>query len=62
MVSLQLIPETEAGPQGTLMNDYNLKNAGVVKGDIFFKWYGVIPVPGLPQSFWRKANTNSLFG
>ncbi|MEH2294032.1 RHS repeat-associated core domain-containing protein [Nostoc sp.] len=62
MGSLQLVPSSEAGPQGILMNDSQLKDAGVVKGDPFFKWYGVIPFPDSPQSFWRKANINSIFG
>jgi RHS repeat-associated protein len=53
-VSLQLVPEIEAGPQGRLMGDTNLQNAGVVKGDFFLKWYGVVSIPELPTSFWKK--------
>lgn len=59
LVSLQLVPSTEAGLQGKLMDDAHLREAGVVKGDVFKKWYGVVSIPELPSSFWRNRNINS---
>ena len=47
---------TESPPQSQLMNDKELKNAGVVKGDIFLKWYGIVPIPKLSISKWVKRN------
>lgn len=58
-VSLRLVPEPEAGLQGRLMDDDHLREAGVVKGDVFKKWYGVVSIPELPSSFWRNRNINS---
>jgi len=55
-VSLRLVPEKEAGPQGELMNaEGAMGRAGVVPNHPRKKCYGVIPLPGLPFSFWKPA-------
>jgi large repetitive protein len=58
-VSLKLVPNWEAAPQGFLMDSgegYLLRRAGVVPGDEEEKWYGVVPISSLPVSFWRSPN------
>jgi RHS repeat-associated protein len=47
-VSLRLVPTSEKG-QGLLVGA--AASAGVVKGDVFKEWYGVVAIPGFP-SFW----------
>ena len=60
-VSLRLVPQPEAGPQGTLMHPELLRSAGVVPGDEEEKWYGVVPISSLPISFWRKRTGGIIF-
>jgi hypothetical protein len=62
-VSLRLVPNWEAAPQGFLMNSDEgdlLRRAGVVPGNEEKKWYGVVPISSLPVSFWRSPNGRTL--
>jgi RHS repeat-associated protein len=60
-VSLRLVPAAESDPQGALMDtESKVKRAGVIPGDNDYKWYGVVPIPSLELSFWRKRDGNIL--
>jgi RHS repeat-associated protein len=52
-VSLRLVPELEAGRQGSLLNVSG--KAGVVKGHFLLEWYGVVTINEM-DSFWRRAD------
>ena len=56
-VSLELV-HVEENVQGTLMDNVRLNNAGVERGHYRDKWFGVVPIPGLPVSFWRDKDGN----
>jgi hypothetical protein len=42
-------------PQGNLV-DTKQKDADVRRGVPFYEWYGVVAIPGLPDSFWRHRD------
>jgi RHS repeat-associated protein len=52
-VSLKLVPEPEAGPQGNFLQ--RGKKAGVVSGDFIRQWYGVVALPSIDNSFWKNT-------
>jgi RHS repeat-associated protein len=60
-VSLRLVPSSESGLQGILINpdSYPMKFSGVRKGDPIFKWYGVVTT-NKNRSFWRAVNGSEL--
>jgi hypothetical protein len=60
IVSLRIVPIEEASPQGSLMN-INTKNVGVIPGDNDKKYYGVVPIPLMPVSFWRTPDGKMIF-
>jgi RHS repeat-associated protein len=57
-VSLRLVPGWESGPQGELvnLNDRMMKSLDVRANDVLGKWYGVVAIDSLPQSFGRKRD------
>lgn len=38
------------------MDNRRLSNAGVERGHYLYKWFAVVPIPGLPVSFWKNKN------
>ncbi len=52
-VSLRFVTFAESFPQSQLMSVHNHRRAGLIRGDNFRKWYGVVPIPGIGESFWR---------
>ncbi len=60
LVSLKNIPNAEGTPQGNLINDKNRQLAGVVKGNFFLKWYGVVAIPELSGSGWKNRQNQPV--
>jgi RHS repeat-associated protein len=62
-VSLRLVPGWESGPQGELLNlnDHMMKSLNVQANDFFGKWYGVVAIDSLPQSFGRKRDGGTVW-
>jgi hypothetical protein len=56
LVSLRLLPREQASIQGGLMSEPNQRRAGVDSTNPFLSWYGVVPVPGHPESFWKDRS------